>query len=168
LPPVADPGESLLAIKEQLRAIPDNGISHGLLRHNGAHQAQFTGQPHPDVLFNYLGRNDTLLQGLHTFALESDSPGEPRHPADPRRYLIEINCLIRNGCFESRWSYSRHHYAAGTMERMATRFHQYLRDLIQYCLSPEAGGHSLSDFPLADLNAESFDQIASLLNQLDD
>jgi hypothetical protein len=36
--------------------------------------------------------------------------------------------------------------------------------LIDHCLLPQAGGHSLSDFPLADLDQDSFDQIAGLLN----
>jgi hypothetical protein len=47
---------------------------------------------------------------------------------------------------------------------LAERYHQALRDIIEHCRSPQAGGRSISDFPLADLDQDSFDQIAGLLD----
>lgn len=162
-----DIGQNLLSVKEHLRAVPENGVSHGLLRYTAAHADVFAAHAEPEILFNYLGRGDTLLSGLNRFALASDSVGVARYPEDPRHYAIEVNCIIHNGCFESRWSYSYNLHSESTIQRLANRFHQALAAIIDHCLSPQAGGHSLSDFPLADLNSDSFDQIAGLLDALD-
>jgi non-ribosomal peptide synthase protein (TIGR01720 family) len=163
-----DLGQTLLSIKEQLRALPDNGMSYGLLKYSQTYQEPFSSLAEPDILFNYLGRNDSLLAGLDRFELVTDTVGETRYPKDRHRYLIEVNSFIRDGCFHSRWSYSSHLHSEYIITRLSTRFHQALQAIIDYCRSPQAGGHSLSDFPLAELDQESFDQIADLLDTLDD
>jgi hypothetical protein len=48
-PPGRDAGAALKAVKEKLRAVPDNGVGYGLLRGR-------LGDGRPEVLFNYLGR----------------------------------------------------------------------------------------------------------------
>ncbi|RSS49757.1 condensation domain-containing protein, partial [Streptomyces sp. WAC06614] len=55
----SDLGRSLKAVKEQLHALPDNGIGYGLLRHTGTHPeaaAALAALPAPQIGFNYLGR----------------------------------------------------------------------------------------------------------------
>jgi non-ribosomal peptide synthase protein (TIGR01720 family) len=167
LPKSDDLGQTILSIKEQLRALPENGISHGLLKYSARYGARFAGLAEPEILFNYLGQTDALLGGLHDFALESDSVGEARFPDDQRRYLIEINSYVRDGRLQSRWEYSSNFHAEVTIQKLANGFDQALRAIIDHCASPQAGGHSVSDFPLADLNADSFEQIASLLDATD-
>ncbi|OSC76786.1 non-ribosomal peptide synthetase [Streptomyces sp. BF-3] len=50
-------GTALKRIKEQLRAIPDNGIGYGLLRHLNPQTARVLARyPEPQIGFNYLGR----------------------------------------------------------------------------------------------------------------
>ncbi|HBL30248.1 MAG TPA: non-ribosomal peptide synthetase, partial [Acidobacteria bacterium] len=51
------PGESLRAIKEQLRAVPQGGIGYGLLRHVAGGEAaeRLQSLPAAQVAFNYLG-----------------------------------------------------------------------------------------------------------------
>jgi non-ribosomal peptide synthase protein (TIGR01720 family) len=159
-----DLGHALLSIKEQLRSLPDNGATYGILKYSAEYRHEFEGFPEPEILFNYLGRQDHSPADLKLFELAADSVGEMRCPSDRRAYLIEVNCFIRNGCFQSVWNYSRHFHAETTIQRLAERYHQALRDIIQHCRSPQAGGRSISDFPLADLDQESFDQIAGLLD----
>ncbi|MGJ3561528.1 condensation domain-containing protein [Streptomyces sp. INA 01156] len=51
------PGDALRRVKEQLRAVPDNGIGYGLLRHlHPVAGAGLAGLPVPQIGFNYLGR----------------------------------------------------------------------------------------------------------------
>src|SRR5205814_2306256 len=55
----AGPGTALQSIKEQLRAIPANGIGYGLLRYLAADPnvaGALRAVPHPEVSFNYLSR----------------------------------------------------------------------------------------------------------------
>lgn len=161
-------GQILLGVKEQLRTLPQNGMSYGLLKHSARYGSPLAGMVEPEILFNYLSQTDNLLGGLDGFALEADSVGEARFPQDRRRYLIEINSFIRDGRFQSRWGYSTNLHHEVTIQQLADQFHQALRAIIDHCASPQAGGHSVSDFPLADLNAASFEQIAGLLDALDD
>jgi non-ribosomal peptide synthase protein (TIGR01720 family) len=162
-----DFGKALLSVKEQLRAIPQNGVSFGLLQYSAEHGEAFKALPEPELLFNYLGRRDAELISLDRFEFESDSIGEMRFPGDRRLYLIEVNCFIRNGSFYSLWNYSRHFHKEATIQHLVDNFHRTLEALIDHCLSPQAGGHSLSDFPLADLDQDSFDQISGLLEAMD-
>lgn len=53
-----DPAQILKAVKEHLRAAPDHGLGHGLLRHLNPETAAVLAQlPSPQVGFNYLGRS---------------------------------------------------------------------------------------------------------------
>ena len=50
-------GRALKLIKEQLRALPDNGLGYGLLRYLNRETApQLAGHAAPQLGFNYLGR----------------------------------------------------------------------------------------------------------------
>ena len=50
-------GRALKSIKEQLRALPDNGLGYGLLRYlNPQTASQLAGFAAPQIGFNYLGR----------------------------------------------------------------------------------------------------------------
>ena len=50
-------GRALKSIKEQLRALPDNGLGYGLLRYlNPQTAAQLAAFATPQIGFNYLGR----------------------------------------------------------------------------------------------------------------
>src|SRR5205807_1368002 len=50
-------GTVIKAVKEQLRALPDNGVGYGLLRHLGTDTAAaLTGFPAPQLSFDYVDR----------------------------------------------------------------------------------------------------------------
>ena len=50
-------GRAVKRIKEQLRAVPNNGLGYGLLRYlNPQAVAQLASLPAPQIGFNYLGR----------------------------------------------------------------------------------------------------------------
>jgi pristinamycin I synthase-2 len=56
-PGTADTGRALHLVAEHLRALPDQGIGHGLLRHlNPRTGPELAALPQPQVRFNYLGR----------------------------------------------------------------------------------------------------------------
>ncbi|OAD21710.1 amino acid adenylation domain protein, partial [Candidatus Thiomargarita nelsonii] len=57
LPSSSDLGVTLKAVKEQLRAIPHEGIGYGLLTQLG-----FNSLPKGDILFNYLGQFDQGIE----------------------------------------------------------------------------------------------------------
>jgi amino acid adenylation domain-containing protein/non-ribosomal peptide synthase protein (TIGR01720 family) len=161
IPPDPDWGEVLKSVKEQVRAVPRNGLSYGALRYLGDRDAALGHGPEPEVSFNYLGQ---------LFAAEAESrlahrrlpdEGVERSPRQERQQLIEINSLVRDGELEFRWSYSATLHHQETIERLAWALTTAVKEIIEHCARPGAGGRTPSDFPLASLDRAAVDRIAA-------
>jgi non-ribosomal peptide synthase protein (TIGR01720 family) len=57
------------------------------------------------------------------------------------------------------WTYSEHIHSRGTVERLADGFLESLKRLIEHCLSPDSGGYTPSDFPLATFTQQKLDKV---------
>jgi len=128
LPSSSDLGVTLKAVKEQLRAIPHEGIGYGLLTQLG-----FNSLPKGDILFNYLGQFD---QGIEAdlFSLADESAGYDNVSLKGQRdNLIDINGAVSQGQLRLNWSYSGDCYQAATIEALAEAYLEYLTTLIHHC-----------------------------------
>ncbi|MEA2563438.1 MAG: hypothetical protein QOH06_4942 [Acidobacteriota bacterium] len=151
LPPGAGPRESIQAIKETLRAVPGRGLGYGLLRER-------LSIPEPQVSFNYLGRFDAPGEdGNFIFAPETvrGTAGE----AVPGRHLFAVDLLVLEDRLRVTWTYDPGRHLPATVERLARGFLEELGTLVEHCLSPEAGGYTPSDFPLAGLDQAALDRL---------
>ncbi|QEI42775.1 Linear gramicidin synthase subunit D [Dolichospermum sp. UHCC 0315A] len=155
-------GEALKSIKEQLRAIPQQGISYGILRYLSQNQEisfQIAALPFREVSFNYLGQFDQgQLRGID-WKLASESKGANQSLEGHRTHLLEITARVVEGQLQINWSYSRHLHRHSTVESLVQKYLQALLKLIDHCLSPEVGGYTPSDFPVANLNQQELDEI---------
>ncbi|WP_174783512.1 non-ribosomal peptide synthetase [Dolichospermum sp. UHCC 0352] len=155
-------GEALKSIKEQLRAIPQQGISYGILRYLSQNQEisfQIAALPFREVSFNYLGQFDQgQLRGID-WKLASESKGANQSLEGHRTHLLEITARVIEGQLQINWSYSRHLHRHSTVESLVQKYLQALLKLIDHCLSPEVGGYTPSDFPVANLNQQELDEI---------
>ncbi|TDV34269.1 non-ribosomal peptide synthetase, partial [Actinophytocola oryzae] len=140
-------GEDLVSavkrVKEQLRAVPDNGLGFGLLRHlNPDTAAVLAPLPEPVVGFNYLGR----------FAARSDaSDGAPlaiptaTAPA-PARHLVDLNAVTHDRAdgaeLTATWSWPGHALTEREIRDLADSWLTVLTELA----GSHAGGHTPSDF----------------------
>ncbi|MBF2002241.1 MAG: non-ribosomal peptide synthetase, partial [Synechococcales cyanobacterium M58_A2018_015] len=151
-------GAALKGIKEQLRAIPQRGLSYGVLRY-------LANAPLPhlqaQVRFNYLGQIDHALHP--PFAIAPETIGPTRSSSGQRHVLLEINALIVSGELRVHWGYSRAIHHPTTIATLAEGFIGYLRNLIQHCQSPDAGGYTPSDFPLMDISQTELDNLLTEL-----
>ena len=147
------PGEALKAIKEQIRQIPNRGIGFGLLRFGNDPDVSESlhGLQQPDVSFNYLGQFDQMIYGSTLFSLAAESTGNARSLRDRRPHLLEVNGSVAGGQLWMIWTYSENIHDRATIERVAENFMKALRQLIDCCLSPNMGGYTPSDFPMANL-----------------
>ena len=146
---VKGPGETLKAVKEQLRRIPQHGLGYGLLRYlseDAEAVEQLRALPPAQVSFNYLGQFDRVLEGPSAFGPAQESTGPSRSPKGQRTHLLEVNGGIAGGRLQLEWSYSENLHRRSTIERLARDLIQALRALIAHCQSPEAGGYTPSDF----------------------
>ncbi len=156
-------GDTLKSVKEQLRGIPNKGIGYGLLRYlcedtEVVHQIQ--NYPSAEISFNYLGQFDRTLDRTSEFQLTTESIGSPQSSIGQRAHLLDINCFIAEGRLQIDWTYSTNIHRAETIESLVKAFVCQLQSSIAHCISPDAGGYTPSDFPLAKLNQARLDQIA--------
>jgi non-ribosomal peptide synthase protein (TIGR01720 family) len=155
------PGEALKAVKEQLRRIPNKGIGYGVLRYlhpDPEVRAVLQALPPPEISFNYLGQLDQALSESSLFRPARESSGPPHSPLGRRPHLLEVSGWVAEDRLHLEWSYSQRVHRRATVERLAQGFLEALEALIVHCQSPEAGGFTLSDFPLAQLDQDELDK----------
>ena len=91
-------GGALKAIKEQLRALPDNGLGYGLLRYlNPQTAATLAALPVPQIGFNYLGRFAAPAARQTGRARPRLSRSGGGDPALALAHAVEINALTLDG-----------------------------------------------------------------------
>ncbi|MCG8615434.1 MAG: amino acid adenylation domain-containing protein, partial [Desulfobacterales bacterium] len=146
-------GRSVKAVKEQLRAVPNEGIGYGVLRHICREPL-----PRGQILFNYLGQFDQSLPAGHWQFAREDSGQTVDISGGHREYRLEINSMVKQGRLTLTWSYSRDLYTTKTIRSLADRFQRQLSLLLNHCT--RHFGYTPSDFPLARYHADP-----NLLNQ---
>ncbi|GET42317.1 amino acid adenylation domain-containing protein [Microseira wollei NIES-4236] len=155
------PGETLKAVKEQLRGVPNRGIGYGILRYLGDDKIaeSMKNLPQAEVIFNYLGQFDQTLSESSLFSFARESTGNSRSLEGTRIHLFEIDGLVNGGQLSLSWTYSKNIYQKATVEYLAQNYLEVLQELIAYCQSPDAGGYTPSDFPDVDLNQEELENV---------
>ncbi|GAA4791365.1 non-ribosomal peptide synthase/polyketide synthase [Streptomyces ziwulingensis] len=159
VPPDADPGTALKTVKENLRAVPRDGLGYGALRHLRPDGAR--GLPElPQVGFNYLGRQDWNATA-HGLVQEPYGAlaGSMDRAAD-RPHLLDVLGRVSAERLEFTWSYSREVHRRDTVARLAAELTEELRRIVRHCAEPGAGGRTPSDFPLAPLDQAAVDRLA--------
>jgi len=143
------PGPALQAVKEQLRAIPNQGFGFGLGLHLSADEAvrsSLLSLPWPVVGFNYLGQFDQLFRDEARFRHDGGRCGPALGPDGQRIFVLEVYGMISNGRLEFDFEFCENLHERSTLQSLAENFVAALEELIEHCLSPEAGGFSASDF----------------------
>nr|QEO74617.1 condensation domain-containing protein [uncultured bacterium] len=153
-------GEVLKQVKEQVRAIPGQGIGYGILRYLGGETGrQLQSLPHAEVVFNYLGQTDGVLGDTGVFGIARESSGSQCSQKGMRQHVLDINSLVVGGQLQLSWSFSRNLHRPETIEQLARNFINCLEAIISHCQSEDAGGYTPSDFPLAQLTQSELDHV---------
>ncbi|TXS41852.1 non-ribosomal peptide synthetase, partial [Streptomyces sp. OR43] len=168
-----DLGALLRRTKEYLRGVPRKGLGYGLLRH----LTDWTPLGQAEVGFNYLGQSgrrpdddDKAIDAGRAqdgrggrFRPLPGSLGEGESSQNERSYLIDVNSQVSDGRLQMVWTYGAEVHDEATIARLAERYVEVLADLIEYCCRPETGGHTPSDFPLAQIDQAVLDRVAQNL-----
>ncbi|GFE67456.1 non-ribosomal peptide synthetase [Chroococcus sp. FPU101] len=152
--------KAIKTIKEQLRRIPNQGVGYGIL--NYIKSSDSIRSSKAEVSFNYLGQFDQMLSASPYFNLAQESTGLSSALQNQRRYLLEINGMIRDKQLYLNWTYSKRIHERTTIENLAQYFLTSLQDLIEYC-QLDAGGYTPSDFTLAQLDSEQLDAVMMMV-----
>ncbi|MEH2284582.1 MAG: amino acid adenylation domain-containing protein [Nostoc sp.] len=164
---VDHPGEVLKLVKEQLRRIPNRGIGYGVLRYlqqDDAIRTRLESFPQAQVSFNYLGQFDQVLRASAVLGLAEEFKAE-QSLVNQRSHLLGVSGFIRAGRLEMTWTYSEKIHKRDTIEGLAFGFMEALRSLITHCQSPDAKGHTPSDFSAARLSQKQLDKFLAKINK---
>ncbi|MGW6722744.1 amino acid adenylation domain-containing protein, partial [Streptomyces sp. NPDC054995] len=148
----SDPGRALKAVKEQLRALPDNGIGYGLLRYVNPDTSQELAQlPSPQIGFNYLGRFDAAAGGpgaeAADWSLCSDADlGDGRDPGMRLTHVLDLNAVTQDHADGPRlvadWSWPAELFSDDEVRALAEAWFAALRALVDHVVvsGPGVGG----------------------------
>src|SRR5882724_11295096 len=161
LPPDAGPGEDLLAIKAQLRAIPQEGLGYGLLRYGERREVaeRLAGMPPAEVSFLYVGGLGRVSPEGSGFAPAAESTGPDQAPGTPRSHLLEVQAAVDGERLRTVFTYGENVHRRATVERLAAGFLARLRSLLAAGREPAMAGPTPADFPQADLSQDELDDL---------
>jgi amino acid adenylation domain-containing protein/non-ribosomal peptide synthase protein (TIGR01720 family) len=150
-----DPGSGDLAtalkrVKEQLRAVPDNGIGYGI-----GYGPRHLDAPSPQILFNYLGR----------FTAEASLRGGA-DPAMPFGHALEINALARDSATGPTLTATLSWPSEVLSEHEVTALAEVWLDVLTRLAALDGGGHTPSDFPLVSLTQSEVDELGPVADVL--
>ncbi len=155
----------IIDTKEQLRKVPDNGASYGVVRYlNDVLSKVNTGQNWGFsnlVSFNYLGKRRTKID--ENFSLAEGLLNNTRADDNQRAHLLDVNAMIVDDKLTIDWCYAKSHEKFADIEQLIQLFTVNIHAIISHCMAPENGRPTASDFPLARLTEHSF---AALLDEL--
>jgi amino acid adenylation domain-containing protein/non-ribosomal peptide synthase protein (TIGR01720 family) len=155
-----EPGTAIKAAKERLRAVPNNGLGYGILRQatgDEERRRRFAASSHSEILFNYIGQVDQLFQASGLFAPADENAGRMSASANRRPYVLEVTGIVAGGRLRISLHYSGRLHRRETIERLARRYLECLREIIEHCRDARAGVYTPSDFPLARLRQKELD-----------
>lgn len=158
-------GDLIKSVKEQLRAIPYQGFSYGVLKYlrSDEFSDRLKSDQNPQIAFNYLGQFDPPVSDTHLLEQTNESPGATRSNRGKRAHLLEIDSMVLNGQLHIHWTFSNEIFQEETIEKLADRYIDWLKELIAHCLSDEAGGFTPSDFKEFGWTQSELDQITAML-----
>jgi amino acid adenylation domain-containing protein/non-ribosomal peptide synthase protein (TIGR01720 family) len=124
----------LKEVKEQLRQLPDKGIGYGVLKYINKEET-LQGKDPWDITFNYLGQVDAARRNSKWFSGVPEAAGTGTTTDVKIRHKISVNGSVENGELVLNWSYSTHHYNAGTIQELAGNYLEQLQQLITHAVS---------------------------------
>ncbi|MFJ6194943.1 amino acid adenylation domain-containing protein [Micromonospora sp. NPDC092111] len=158
-------GRAVKRVKEQLRAVPDNGIGYGLLRYLNADTARrLADRPAAQIGFNYLGRFTAADGGDTDWAVAADTQalGGGADGALPVPHAIEVNAVTRDHAdgprLSATFSWPQTLLGEDEVRELADDWLAALNALVAHAATPGAGGHTPSDLLLT-LSQEEIEAI---------
>jgi nonribosomal peptide synthetase CepB len=164
-------GRLLKRVKEQVRAVPGNGLGFGLLRYlNPRAGAVLAGYPVPQVGFNYLGRFtaaglDEVGAGREPVAWRPAGRvlGGSADPDMPAGHVLEVSGLVRDlpGGPQLQLVLAWAGQVLGEPEvaELARLWAGALAGLAAHAAQPGAGGLTPSDLPLVSLDQDQIEEL---------
>ncbi|AUH39243.1 non-ribosomal peptide synthetase [Streptomyces sp. CMB-StM0423] len=169
-------GGLLKSVKEQVRAIPGDGLGHDLLRHLNPETADaMAAVPHPQIGFNYLGRFPAAAPASSVRAWQpagDTALGGSVAPDMPVAHGLEAGAVVQDGPDGPELTLTLT-WASGLLDdadadRLGATWLRMIAGLATHTDDPAAGGHTPSDFPLLTLTQDAVAELEAAVPALAD
>ncbi|MFF5983014.1 amino acid adenylation domain-containing protein [Streptomyces olindensis] len=155
-------GTVLKHVKEQLRAVPSEGLGYGLLRYlNPETAAAFEGLGSADIGFNYLGRFVPGETGDWSVASDAPRP-EGEDPATPLAHAVEITAYVEESADGPRlgatWTWAPSVLTEDEVGALADGWFEALTALVEHAQRPDAGGLTPTDVGLIEITQSEIEE----------
>lgn len=133
LPSGLGPQAEVDLVREQLDAVPNQGIGYGILRfiYNDQYpDGSVPLQEEGDISFNYLGNYDLYFDRDALFSIADEKTGSGRDIRAESPYRFGYFGYIRDGKLHSEWWFNRTLHKTETVQALANAFQEKLRSLI--------------------------------------
>ncbi|NEB43151.1 amino acid adenylation domain-containing protein, partial [Streptomyces sp. SID339] len=179
-------GTLVKAVKEQVRAVPGDGLGYGLLRHLNPRTAPvLRAAPAAEIGFNYLGRFAAAADagpetagpgagagGVGAWQLAGPTGAGGTDGSDtPAPHVLEGLAVVRDTPdgpeLTVTLSRPRRLLTDTDVERIGGTWVRLLAGLAAHTDDPDAGGHTPSDFHLLDLEQDEVDQFQAIAAKLE-
>ncbi len=170
LTPLAGQGDSIKAIKEQLRGVPHKGLGYGVLRYlaDDLCKQSMAALPSAQITFNYLGQFDQSFGADALFHPLDEPAGLAHDPDAPLPNELSVDSQVYGGELVLRWTFSRERHDQQSIHELADAYLAELQSLVAHCLQDDAGGLTPSDFPLAHLTQSQLDSLPIAASAIED
>ena len=159
-------GAALKTIKEQLRPQWNQVLDYEIWRYLTLEPSgSNVDMPTVDISFRYHEPGKNPYLGVAPSSVFASSGALERLD---NGHKLHIDGRIIDQQLQVSWTYRPNQYRTTTVKALAETYLQKIRALIDHCLSPEAGGYTPSDFPLAKLDQTTLDQLVVHYPQLED
>jgi amino acid adenylation domain-containing protein/non-ribosomal peptide synthase protein (TIGR01720 family) len=163
----SDHHQAIRSIKEQLRAVPRNGIGYGALRYlQGRQELQCV----PDSIvarFNHLGQFDASFDASAGWRLADESSGDSRSRGGDIDDALDWDTLVYEGKLRIRCAYVEGACEASQIDQLLDRYAADLRALVNHCLDAK-GALSPADVPLATVTQQQLDRLPVAVRDMED
>jgi len=160
----SDIAATIKSVKEQLRRVPRNGFSYGLLRYLTTNSIPAEQSLQPEIGFLYLGQFDQELPASAPIRLAQESTGSAQSPRARRSHLLDFEARVADGRLQVSLTYSQRLHRRETISSLAEAFVEELRALIEHCRNAPEISYTPSDFPDAELNQQELDELITSLS----
>ena len=154
------------SIKEQLRHIPDKGLSYGALKYlassSSKDQLDAISNLHTSkASFNYLGQfgGDDKSQDKNSWEFAAESSGFAGDPKNHHPNLLDLNGMVMDGVLGFSIAFSADHFSKDSINKFSKLFKEYVLKIIEHCASKKAVAYTPSDFVTTNLSQVKLDQI---------
>ncbi|MEV5649231.1 amino acid adenylation domain-containing protein [Nocardia sp. NPDC052254] len=146
-------GAAIAQIKELRRGVPGSGVGYGLLRYLNADTAPVLA---------------AMAQGRTAFRYRDLRPAHPQPQQPTADLLIDITVDATEDGLLARFDYAAAVFTVDQIKELAGHWVRALGGLAEHSTHPDAGGFTVSDFPLVQLRQPDITRLSATYPDLAD